>query len=92
MSMDFLFLSETLGNCSEVKAGPRALPSREKTFPEQGHMTAAYLRLCSLSNTVAVSEIVSCLLFNRLQSSDTVSVNLWSAVVNLYPLKPCIYT
>jgi hypothetical protein len=74
--MDFLFLSETLRNHSEVKAGPRALPSQEKLFLEQGHMAAASLRQRSLRNTLALYEIVSFLLFNRLESSDRVLVNL----------------
>jgi len=43
MSMYFLFLSETLRNRREVKAGPKALPPREKFFPDQGHVTTASL-------------------------------------------------
>jgi hypothetical protein len=78
MSMAFSFLRETLGNCSEVKADPRALPSREKLFPDQGHMAVASLRLCSLRNTNAVCEIA------RLDPPDAVFVNLWPEIFILY--------
>jgi hypothetical protein len=53
-------------------------------FPDQGHMAVASLRLRSLRNTNAVREIVSFLLFNRLEPSDAVFVSLWPAIFNFY--------